>query len=185
MKKIAFLFTFLIFQISNICFAQWTQIGPVGGQVSAIAGYGPFIFEGGGAGGVFISSNSGLNWTQSSLNIGNVRSLAVSSTGIYAGRNNYDGLLKSTDNGQNWFTTGLNGEAIYSLAASGSEIIAGYGSGLFRSTDDGISWVQAPYISGSVTSIAFTGSNIFAATFPSTLYRSPNRGSSGPCIQIT
>ena len=88
-------------------------------------------------------SHAQLQWQQTQGPTGgNINSLAVSGSNLFAGANG--GVFRSTNNGGSWtaVNTGLTNTAFYALAASGSNLFAGNGNGLFLSTNDGDSWTQ-------------------------------------------
>jgi len=87
----------------------WVQTnGPYGGYVNCFTLNGTNLFAGT-TEGVFLSTNSGANWTavNNGLPNSNVRALAVSGTNLFAGINeslstNIGGVYLSTNNGANW-----------------------------------------------------------------------------------
>ncbi|HEY5123329.1 MAG TPA: T9SS type A sorting domain-containing protein [Ignavibacteria bacterium] len=170
-----------ILSISLKATAQWVQYsGSFGGPVNAFAHLGANIFAGTDVTGVFISSNNGENWTQTSLNNKYVRSFAVDGNNInniFAGTEP-DGVYLSTDNGTTWNQTALNSGAVYAIAVLGSNIFAGNGnSGIYLSTNNGANWSQTSLNNVLVYSLATLGNNIFAATYTG-VYISTNNGTS-------
>ncbi len=140
------------------------------------------VYIGAAFGGVWKSTNGGLNWTpktdfEVSMSSG---ALAIDPTNTnivyygtgeatYSGASYYGrGLLKSTNGGDNWtnYTTGLPtssyfsrivikpGNSNYLLAAMGT-------SGLMRSTDGGMNWSSA--VSGRCDDVVFSpdGSKVY------------------------
>jgi hypothetical protein len=117
--------------------------------------------------GIFVSSNNGTNWTQTSLNNRTILSLAVSVSNIFAGTF-ANGVYLSTNNGASWTQTSLGtGKDIYSLAVNGNYIFAGTGTpseGVFLSTDNGTSWVQTSLNDKWIYSLTVNGNYIIAGT---------------------
>jgi hypothetical protein len=158
----------------------WLSLGWTHTSVRAFAISGTSLFAGTGGGGVYRSTDKGLNWIMAGLTHVNVRSLAVSpandgtgGTNLFAGTNG-SGVYRSNDNGRNWTSanTGLTYAGVLSLAdspngTSGTNLIAGTWGGIFISTNDGTSWTEAN------TGLTFTyvyclttsGTNIFAGTW--------------------
>jgi hypothetical protein len=145
--------------------------GPAASPVNAIAINGSYIFAGTGTwsnlSGVYLSTNNGLTWTQTSLNNRRVLSLAVNSSIVLAGTGagvyGDSGIFRSTNNGQTWANT-IWGETVNALCITGINIFAGvWGHGLYISSDNGLTW----YHNGSCSftySFAFSGINIYAGT---------------------
>ncbi len=155
-------------QISN---AQWVQLNTGMGNVnvSAISISGNNIFVGafGPNANVYLSSNNGTSWIQTSLNQP-VSSIVVRGNSIFAGIGspNFSGVYLSTNDGTSWTQTSLNNRGVYALAANGNTIFAGTGfpnnSGVYKSTDNGTSWTQTSLNNLRVISLAVNGNNIFA-----------------------
>jgi hypothetical protein len=183
MKKI---FSFLIFvlilhftfNIKN-CEAQWVQMsnGMFNNQnVYSLTVSGNNIFAGTSASGVYLSTNNGNNWTQTTLNNRYIMSLAASGNNIFAGTNG-SGVYLSTNNGTSWVQTALNNHFVFYLAISGNNIFAGTNdSGVYLSTNSGTSWTQTALNNQSVRSLAVSGNNIFAGTYGYGVYLSTNNG---------
>jgi photosystem II stability/assembly factor-like uncharacterized protein len=175
----------------------WVNIGPTPGyyfsygnissRITSIK-YDPInpdiIYLGGAFGGIWKSTNGGLNWTpltdfEASLSTGAI-AIDVSSktravyygTGeaTYSGASYYGrGLLKSTNNGINWinYKNGLPNSTYFSRLiirpGHSNELIAALGtSGIYRSTDAGVNWYQVR--SGRCDDVLFslTGDTAYA-----------------------
>jgi hypothetical protein len=75
---------------------------------------------------VFICSNNGLTWTQTTITNQNVWSLAISGSNIFAGTGS-SGIYLSTNNGQTWIqrNEGIGNQAILTIALSTNNIFVG------------------------------------------------------------
>ena len=140
-----------------------------GADTSTLADYGAAVF---------VSTNSGMDWVNSSKGIvgGEVRALALMGDTVFAG-NDGGGVFVSTDSGEHWtgVSTGLASLRIWTLAVSDSNIFAGtYGGGVSRSSDNGANWISVnsgltnPYVLSLVvrdtTILAGTEDGIFRST---------------------
>ncbi len=177
MKKL--IFALLMLVAINVS-AQWVQTdGIYGGEIWSLTTLGSTIFAGTKSNGVYLSTNNGNNWTQTSLNDKWVFSLITHGSNVYAGT--YDsGVFRSTNNGINWIKTTLNNKSIFSLGTIGSNILAGtYATGMYISSNNGTSWTQtglSTFSALTIESIASQGNNIFAGTDAGGVYRSTNNG---------
>lgn len=153
---------------------------PVNGRANAIA-YDPanpsILYAGGPIGGVFKSTDSGVNWTPlgDQWPLMGVSSIAVSpsnsnlvivGTGDYMG---FDvsgiGIMRSTDGGQTWTRIGAslfgsspvskvvfdpdNNNIVYATSGSGGRI--------YRSTDAGLNWSVAYNVTGDWDDLSIGG----------------------------
>ncbi|MBN1633090.1 MAG: T9SS type A sorting domain-containing protein [Ignavibacteria bacterium] len=180
MRKIILILAFVILNSSFLihnCFSQWVQVSNGMGNnqyVISLATSGNNIFAGTYGSGVYLSTNNGQTWTQTTMNNKDVYSLAISGNNIFAGTGN--GVYMSTNDGQSWTQTTLNNQSIPSLAISGNNIFAGteyYGA--YLSTNNGQNWTQTSLKNGVVSSIAINENNIFAGT-GNGVYLSTNNG---------
>ena len=130
--------------LCSLASAQWVQTnGPYGGTVSTIAVSGTSLFVGT-DNGVYLSTNSGGNWTpvSSGLTTTSVLCLAVSGTNTFAGTGG-GGVFLSTNNGTNWSAvkSGLTNPVVRALVVSDTNLFAGTdGGGVYLSTNRGTSW---------------------------------------------
>lgn len=174
---------------------MWTSIGPSPGgyfSYSNISGrtttvrYHPtdpnIIYIGAAFGGIWKSTNGGLNWTSSSdfevsLSSGSIaidpadNNILYYGTGeaTYSGASYYGrGILKSTNAGSTWvnLTSGLPSLTYCSRLVvkpgTKSAVFAAMGnSGLYKSTNGGLNWVQV--VSGRCDDIVFSpnGTNAY------------------------
>jgi hypothetical protein len=151
------------------------------GTVISLIVNGNYIFAGTLDYGVFISTNNGTNWIQTSLNNTNASSLVFSGNNIFAGTSN--GIYLSSNYGANWIQTSLNNRDVRSLTVNGNNVFAGtYASpipyGVYLSTNNGTSWSQTTLNNKAVESMAINSNNIFAGTRDSGVYLSTNNGTS-------
>lgn len=171
------------------CEAQWYQMtGGIGNyqNVYSLANIGNNIFAGT-SGGIWRSTNNGLNWTLVGLNTKEVRSLAVSGTNIFASivdLNNPVGVYISTNNGTNWTQTALNNLDVDALTASGTNIYAGTEQGVYTTSNNGVSWTLLGLTNQYVHSLLVVGSSIYAGcdiwggSYGGGVYASGNNGAS-------
>ena len=167
MKNSIFLLVFLFLSSSINIYAQWVQVNNGMGArwILSLTTSGNDIFVGTShpAAGIFLSTNNGTSWTQTSLNNRNVFSIAVNGNNIYAGTVQY-GIYLSTNYGTSWAQTSVNNDDIYSFALNGNNIVAGSVFVVYYSTNNGATWGQASGFNSSVYGLAFMGSNLFAGT---------------------
>ncbi len=117
--------------------------------------------------GVWVSTNNGVNWTETPLNNVDIYTLTMSGSYLFAGGN---GIFLSTNNGANWqLSTNIGA---WSLASNGSFIYAG-GGGVIVSTNYGANWTQTSLNNESIYSLAVYGNNIFAG---GSIFVSTNNG---------
>ncbi len=175
---------------------NWVSLGPTPGyyfnygNISSRVVTGAFhpanpstIYIGPANGGVWKSTDSGVNWTpltdnQASMSMGAIAidptnpDIVYAGTGeaTYSGASYYGrGLLKSTDAGTTWqhITSGLPSSSYFSRIKirpnHPNELLAALGnSGLYRSTNSGQNWTSL--ISGRCDDVVFTftGDTVFA-----------------------
>jgi photosystem II stability/assembly factor-like uncharacterized protein len=141
---------------------------------------------------LIIANPSLAQWIQTSGPCGgNVLSIAVSGTNIFAGTEG-GGIYRSTDNGSSWIqiNNGLTNNIVKVLKVSGTNIFAGtIGGGIFRSTNNGINWTQLNIGSPGTTvlSLAAFDSNLFAGIYGYGIFLSTDEGESWTSInsQVT
>ena len=121
-------------------------------------------------GAVFVSTNNGMDWINSSSGIegGEVRALALIDGKVFAGSFG-GGVFMSPDSGANWIgvSSGLTNLFVWALAVNDSIIFAGtYGGGVYRSSDDGANWigVKNGLTNFHVLSLVVSDTTIFAGT---------------------
>ena len=175
MKKLYIVFLLLCSVISIK--AQWQQVLNGSNSVRDFTTSGSNIFAATTTTGVFISTNNGSNWTQTSL-VMSVYSLASNGITVYAGGSG-NGVYRTTNNGVNWVQTSLNNQFILTLVISGNTIFAGTGSpqnDIYLSTNGGDNWSKVSDPGGDVFSLAIGGSYVFSGCGPNGVYRTSNNG---------
>jgi len=189
---------------------NWVSLGPTPGyyfnygNISSRVVTGTFdpsdpsvIYIGPANGGVWKSTDSGVNWTpltddQPSMSMGAIAvdpsntNIVYAGTGeaTYSGASYYGrGLLKSTDAGSSWqqITNGLPSSSYFSRIKirpnNSGELLAALGNaGLYRSTDSGLNWTAL--FGGRCDDVVFsiTGDTAFAVGSGIGLRRSINGG---------
>ena len=163
---------------------HYRNVGPYrGGRVTAVEGVSqkPFTFYMGGSGGVWRTTNVGMDWTNVTdgfFEVGSIGAIDVADSDpnvIYVGtgsgciRGNVSvgiGLYKSTDGARTWRHIGLrdigqvgriavhprNPDLVY-VAATGRAFGRNEERGVYRSTDGGASWEKMLYINDRVGAI--------------------------------
>ncbi len=182
MKTFTFLFIAFIFSLVIKANAQWVQMSNGMGNivVMSLAASGNNIFAGT-LYGVYLSTDNGTNWTQTSLEQWPY-AFAINGVNIFAGTANFLGVYLSTNNGTNWVQTSLNNRNIYSLAIKENNVFAGtydYSNpyGVYMSTNNGADWVQTSLNNRNVSSLAVNENSIFAGTSSNYgVYLSTNNG---------
>lgn len=93
------------------------------------------------SGGIYRTNDGGQNWTEA-LGGASVRSLIVTSGGVFAGGAGTGRVYRSTDNGQSWTERGVirSRATVYAFGLLNNTLFAGSSNGVFRSTDQGQSW---------------------------------------------
>lgn len=179
--------TFAILLITILAQAQWTQTnGPKGNNISAITALGSNLFaaspDGGyflnSAGGVFLSADSGANWTlvNTGLTNNHVNSLAVIDSALFAGSTG--GVFQSYNNGGNWtpVNKGLSNLNIKRLVANDTNLYACTAAGLFLSADKGSNWKSIYSTTTSIYDFIAIDTNLYIANDMG-VYRSIDKGS--------
>lgn len=171
---------FLLLSFTIVSHAQWVQMnGIVNVSANSFAYSGNNIFAGAGnygasSYGVFLSTNNGSNWSQTSLNNRHVYSLAINGNYIFAGTLD-PGVYVSTNNGMSWNQTALNFGFVPSMIVNGNSVYAGTNTGVYKSTNNGSTWSQIGLSNRVVWALLANGNNIYAGTDQG-IFRSTNNG---------
>lgn len=145
-------------------------------SVNVLLASGNLVFAGTGSG-VFVSSNNGINWSQTSLNNKIITGMTAKGGYIFAGSSLYPssyGIWISGDNGNTW--TQLPNGGLSRVLGSNSSYIYNASSdwGIERSSDNGANWDYTMY--GNVFDcIATYGSYVYLGN-QNGIYRSVNNG---------
>lgn len=159
--------------------AQWIQSGPYNNFILAFENKGTNLFTGSFGGGVYISSDNGINWIAVIAGLTNayVSNLTASSSKLFAGTD--DGVFVTTNNGTLWNHKGLVGKYVQTLAMDGTYLYAGtFGDGAFRSSNEGTSWtaINNGLSNDKVICLILKDTIIFAGTSGGGVFRSTNKG---------
>ena len=177
-----------VFLFCNYASAQWVETsGPNDGTVWSFYADGSNIFAATQGAGVFLSTDAGVSWANTSNGLTNPYIFAVASSGssLFAGTTTLyggigGGVFISTNNGANWTlaSTGLTNKNVHCFAFNGTDIFAGTDGGIFLSTNNGSSWTLAGVTSYATEALVFNGTNLFAGTAGGGVYLSTDNGSS-------
>jgi hypothetical protein len=158
-------FTFLIIHcLLFIANAQWVRMNGLSvNSIYSLTTSGNNILAGTYSNGIFLSSNNGNNWVQTSINTQTIWSLASDENNVFAGATSGNGVYRSTDAGITWNQTSLNNMTIYSVAVHGNNVFAGTADhGVFHSTNLGLNWIQTSLNNMTFTGLAIFGDTVFA-----------------------
>lgn len=128
--------------------------------------------------GVWISTNSGANWTQTALNNIDIYSLTLSDGYLFAGGATNGvggGVFRSTDNGQTWTNPLLTGgDALASYSNYIYTGVDGSPYGVLRSTNYGSNWVFTSLNNAGVHALITLNNNVFAGSTQGVYHSSDN-----------
>lgn len=186
MKKLVLSFILLFISLNEILPQNyWEKTnGPASAPISSLViNLSGHIFAGTQGNGIYISTDNGNNWQQTSLKNNWVNCLIINSNGIiFAGTDN-GGIFRSTDNGSTWVQCNKNiiWPWVYSFALNSiGHIYAGtFKGGLYYSTDNGDNWnsINTNLSNANITSILFDlKENLFIGTDGHNIYRSSDNG---------
>ncbi|MCX6136787.1 MAG: T9SS type A sorting domain-containing protein [Ignavibacteriales bacterium] len=136
--------------------------------------------------GVYLSSDNGTSWTQTSLNTMEISNIKVSGKNLFAGTY-FNGIFCSTDNGTSWtaVNNGLTNPEVFSLAVSDTNLFAGTsGGGIFHSTSNGISWTEVSTVvtHDPINCLAVSGKYLFAGTWEGSVFLFTNNGTNWTAV---
>lgn len=123
--------------------AQWVQISTVGNnELRSVKFFNEFTGVLAGQGGIWRSTNSGVNWTHVwAIDDMNSFSFLTASIGLVAGNNGK--VLKTTNGGLNWsYTNTTISENLYAIDWANATVCwtVGQGGKIMKSTNSGSSW---------------------------------------------
>ena len=173
----------------------WQPVSP-GGNVRCVAADEPRVYAGfynytsGGNGGVYVSVNSGVNWTRTFADI-NIYSIAFKNEYVYAGATDdtsrSGGLYFSTDYGIHWSRSMLDSISVKALCTYENYVFAGVDNsfypgfteyaGFWVSADRGQTWdknnVGLPFSNSAVSSISVMDNNLYVVASDGGLWKRP------------
>lgn len=174
MRKITYILIILCYLLSGKIYSQWQQV--FFNELPHLETHENAIFAATGLNGLYLSTNNGSNWLQTSLNNVSIISMTSFGNNIFAG-SNITGVYLSTNSGLNWNQTSLNNRQIHALTTSGNSIFAGTEDyGIYISTNNGMNWTQTSLNNRDVHSFLVSGNDIFAGTGLNGVYKSTNNG---------
>ena len=153
---------------------NWTTVnnGISNQFINSLTFSGTNLFAGTSTGGLFLTTNFGVNWFAAGLTNQDIYSFAVQGTNIFAGTDAHNVYL-STNNGIIWESVLYN--YVYALTVSGQNIFAGTVTGkVFLTTNTGANWIdksQGLNITSSIQSLFVTNNYIFAGTYSNSVWR--------------
>ena len=135
--------------------------------------------------GVWVSTNSGLNWNMTNLNFSaSVYSLAINQSGYLFAGTSGGGVYRSTDFGLNWTQTGPFSSVTAIASAPNGYIyaamqsVSGGSDGIYRSTNNGANWQYMGLGLVGATSMKINSSgHVYVSSLFMGVYRSTDNGS--------
>lgn len=133
---------------------NWMLISNISGASDVVSAYGNGVFvlpiDINSGKHAWVSTNGGLNWTDTLLSsgYGNLRSVIfINNCFIGVGNGN---SIKSCDNGKTWVSSNIDGLAKYDLTSGNNMLIAvGEAGNIWRSLDNGNTWTVKNVFSSS------------------------------------
>lgn len=121
------------------------------------------------SGNIYVSTDSGMNWTPTSFPHLGFAPFAQSAMELTNGTSllfvgGSKGVLRSTDLGQTWSPAGLDSVSVVEMTTHGSWVFAGTYLGLYLSTDLGTTWNYVGVPSSDITCLAGYEHAIYAGT---------------------
>ncbi|MGV8017399.1 MAG: T9SS type A sorting domain-containing protein [Ignavibacteria bacterium] len=158
---------------------QHSSNGMTNTQIISLEVCGINFFAGSETGGVYRSSDNGLNWIPVNEGLSNlaIHTLCSANDRIYSGTNS--GIHLSTDFGNNWNRISYSpvGNVIYALVSFGDTVFTGTSTGVFYSINGGGNWNNINSgISGAVYCLMKNSSFVYAGTSSSGVYKTSNLG---------
>ena len=178
MKNILLLLSYLLI-INSYTYSQWLQTNGIpAAPVNCMTVSGNNLYAGitfASTNGIFLSSNSGMDWNGIGLPNRTVNGIAISNEKVFAGTDS--GVYVTTNNGTNWTAVsyGLSFKNIKALAFCGTDLYAG-STGIWKSTNFGILWFQTSLTNFPIKTILISGTTILVGTNNNSIYLSSNNG---------
>lgn len=141
--------------------ANWALVNQVYpfGHLRSFIMKGSKLFAGTNGSGVYVSTNDGLKWGDSTLLNQTVYALYTLGSNIYAGTAG-SGIFYTTNDGANW-TSVTGSTTIYSITSNGSRIFAG-GTGGVLFSDNSVNWNSISFPVPNIGGVAAIGNRVFA-----------------------
>jgi len=179
MKKILVLLSMLVAMNAS---GQWVNLNNPSSykRIVCLASSGTNLYAATYGDGVFLSTNSGINWTTVNNGLNEIdlyeHSISFSGTNTYLATQ-FSGVLLSTNNGTNWTSirNGLPNVGIYAFKVFGTNLFAGT-DGVYLSTNNGTSWISTGLTNLSIFSLAVLGTSLYAGTSNGSVYVTTNNG---------
>jgi ligand-binding sensor domain-containing protein len=186
--------------ITHVSAAEWIKTNMQDSVVTNVLLIkGTDIFAGTNGGGIFLSTDKGINWNSIDSGITNMQitSLAMNNNYLFSGTRG-DGVFRSNNNGLTWtaVNAGLTNLTIQTLAAQDSNLYAGTDSGIYFSANSGANWVAAnsglSWNVNGIRCLVISDTTVFASTCGNGVFKSTDNGTSwiaavsgleDPCIQ--
>jgi photosystem II stability/assembly factor-like uncharacterized protein len=152
-------------------------------KVNTFASLGANFFVGTDTSGIFLSTDSGMNWTEleSMSNSYPITALVTIGSSVFASTLG-GGIFRSSDIGKSWLliNNGITTKNFYSLFVNGNFLYAGGERGVLRSNNMGQSWDTSITYIGKVYAITALGNYLFAGEYYSDrsgdVFRSSDNG---------
>ena len=157
--------------------SSWTYCGLNGETPNSFAKLNSTIFAGTKESKIYLSTNNGTNFTQTSFNYqcGEIYALATLGNNIFAGADS--GIYVSNNYGTSWTQNAFYHQQVTSFAITGSNIFAGVPyDGVYLSTNNGTNWIaKSQGFTGSplVKTILISNNYIYAGMWGQSIWRRP------------
>jgi photosystem II stability/assembly factor-like uncharacterized protein len=146
--------------------ASWSMaVGLTNFMVNAIGGSNPNLFAGTTGGGVYRSTDNGINWAAANNGLikDSVYSVASNGTNVFVGTSG-GGVFLSTNNGNSWNEVdhGLPNDNVIGLILDGTNLFAAARSGpIYLTTNNGTTWTVPSMRLSNVYSLFMYGKTLF------------------------
>ncbi len=143
----------------------------------AIEGASVYVGTGGSGGKVYVSTDFGVNWSQTFFYSNNeIDCLSTNDSVTFAGGD--ANVYISTNRGFNWSITSLSSLTPYSMTMNGMNVFVGTNYGVYQSTNLGVNWIQRNQGLENlnyqyIKSICFSNNYAFIGTYQYGVWRRP------------